>query len=40
MSGQIAKDLNVGDKNIEIDNKNRIFLSIFLNFKVKHLKKI
>ena len=40
MSGQIARDLNVGDKNIEIDNKNKIFLSIFLNFKHRHLKNI
>ena len=40
LSGQIAKDLNVGDKKIEIDNKNKIFLSLFSNFKDKHLKKI
>ena len=40
LSGQIAKDLNVGDKKIEIDNKNKIFLSLFSNFKDRHLKKI
>ena len=39
LSGQIAKDLNVGDKKIEIDNKNKIFLSLFSNFKDRHLKK-
>ena len=27
VSGQIANDLNVGDKKIEIDIKNKMFLS-------------
>ena len=40
VSGHIANDLNVGDKKIVNDNKNNIFLSIFLNLNNKHLKKI
>ena len=37
LSGQIAKLLNVGDKKIRLTKKNRIFLSILLNFMLKHL---
>ena len=37
--GQIAKDLNVGDKNIENEKMRSILFSILLNFKDKHLKK-
>ena len=36
-SCHIAKDLNVGDKNITKDKIMNIFLLIFLNFKTKHL---
>tara|TARA_Y100000816_G_C25820193_1_gene429190 strand:+ start:409 stop:540 length:132 start_codon:yes stop_codon:yes gene_type:complete len=37
LSGQIAIDLNVGDKKITNDSKNNSFLSIFENFRSKHL---
>ena len=39
-SGHMDSDLNVGDKKkIEIDIKNKIFLSYVLNFKDNPLKK-
>ena len=37
-SGHIDNDLNVGDRKIEIESKNKTFLSVFLNFIFKHLK--
>tara|TARA_B100001027_G_scaffold191377_1_gene145669 strand:+ start:307 stop:513 length:207 start_codon:yes stop_codon:yes gene_type:complete len=37
VSGHIAKDLNVGDKNIENDKIKSMFLSIFSNLNNKHL---
>ena len=37
LSGQIAKLLNVGDKKIRLTKKNKIFLSMSLNFMLKHL---
>ena len=39
LSGQIARDLNVGDINIIKENKKKILLSISLNFSFKHKKK-
>ena len=38
--GQIANDRKVGDKKMDKDKIRRIVLSISLNFKLKHLKKI
>ncbi len=35
--GQIAKDLNVGDKNIDKDKITNKLFSTLLNFKTKHL---
>ena len=35
--GHIAKDLKVGDKNIDKDSNSNIFLSILENFNTKHL---
>ena len=37
--GHIAKDLNVGDKNIDNESNNNIFFSIPENFNTKHLQK-
>ena len=39
VSGQIAKDLKVGDKKIENEKINSMFLSILSNLNDKHLKK-
>ena len=35
--GHIAKDLKVGDKNIERENKNNKLLSTLSNLMIKHL---
>ena len=35
--GHIAKDLKVGDKNIDKESNNNIFFSTLENFKTKHL---
>ena len=37
VSGQIAKDLNVGDKKIENEKIKSMFFSILKNFNDKHL---
>ena len=37
VSGQIDSDLNVGDKKIDKDKINNIFLSTLENFSIKHL---
>ena len=39
VSGQIAKDLKVGDKKIENEKINSMFFSILSNLNDKHLKK-
>tara|TARA_B100000900_G_scaffold398215_1_gene399349 strand:- start:476 stop:751 length:276 start_codon:yes stop_codon:yes gene_type:complete len=39
VSGQIAKDLKVGDKKIENEKIKSIFFSIFSNLNDRHLKK-
>ncbi len=36
-SGQIARERNVGDKNMDNDKIIKRFLSTLLNFKTKHL---
>ena len=39
LSGQIDKDLKVGERNITSDKKINKFLDVFSNFNSKHLKK-